>query len=140
MNCHPARAWASATAVIEVTAIPHRGCAKFTRRFGLDAMRFVNSEAGTRLNLRGINAKVVVPGTIRTGDSIVTVHEPASADGRRLTARPRSRAIAQISRRSLAHAVSWWRLDSCSLRSTAETCVSIVFTERCRRPAISLYV
>ena len=65
-------------AVIEVTAIPHRGCAKFTQRFGLDAMRFVNSEAGQRLNLRGINAKVVVPGTIRTGDSIVTVHEPAT--------------------------------------------------------------
>ena len=65
-------------AVIEITAIPHRGCAKFTQRFGLDAMRFVNSEAGRRLNLRGINAKVVIPGTIRTGDSIVTVHEPAS--------------------------------------------------------------
>ena len=59
-------------AVIEVTAIPHRGCAKFTQRFGLDAMRFVNSETGRRLNLRGINAKVVVPGTIRTGDAVVT--------------------------------------------------------------------
>ena len=65
-------------AVIEVTAIPHRGCAKFTQRFGLDAMRFVNSDAGQRLNLRGINAKVVVPGTIRAGDTIVTVDEPAS--------------------------------------------------------------
>jgi hypothetical protein len=65
-------------AVIEVTAIPHRGCAKFTRRFGLDAMRFVNSDAGQRLNLRGINAKVVVPGTIRAGDAILMVDEPAS--------------------------------------------------------------
>jgi hypothetical protein len=44
----------------------------------------------------------------------------------------------QIRRRSLAQAVSWWRLDSCSLRSTAETWVSIVFTDRCNRVAISL--
>ncbi|MET0146732.1 MAG: MOSC domain-containing protein [Ilumatobacteraceae bacterium] len=57
-------------AVIEVTDVPHRGCAKFTRRFGLAAMRFVNSEVGTRLNVRGVNAKVVVTGTIRTGDEI----------------------------------------------------------------------
>lgn len=57
-------------AVIEVTDQPHRGCAKFTRRFGLDAMRFVNSPAGRMLNLRGINARVVVGGPIRTGDDI----------------------------------------------------------------------
>ena len=50
---------------------------------------------------------------------------------------PRSRRR-QIRRRSLAQAVSWWRLLSCSLRSTAETWVSIVFTDRCRRLAISL--
>ena len=41
-------------------------------------MRFVNSDAGKRLNLRGINAKVVVPGTIRTGDTIVTADETAA--------------------------------------------------------------
>jgi hypothetical protein len=64
-------------AVVEVTEIPHRGCAKFTQRFGLDAHRFVNSAVGRRLNLRGINAKVVVPGTIRTGDPIVTADETA---------------------------------------------------------------
>lgn len=60
-------------AVIEVTDHPHRGCAKFTRRFGLDAMRFVNSPAGRSLNLRGINARVVVGGTIRAGDQIAVV-------------------------------------------------------------------
>src|SRR4026209_2879792 len=43
------------SAVLEVTAEPHRGCAKFTKRFGLDAMRWVNSQAGRELNLRGIN-------------------------------------------------------------------------------------
>ncbi|MET0460602.1 MAG: MOSC domain-containing protein [Ilumatobacteraceae bacterium] len=67
-------------AVVEITAIPHRGCAKFTRRFGLDAMRFVNSDVGLRLNARGINAKVVVPGPIRTGDDIVTVDALVAAD------------------------------------------------------------
>lgn len=55
------------SAVIEVTAQPHTGCKKFVSRFGLDAMKFVNSPAGRSLHLRGINAKVVRPGTIRVG-------------------------------------------------------------------------
>lgn len=58
-------------AVIEVTAQPHTGCAKFARHFGRDASAFVNSPAGRRLNLRGINARVTVPGRIQTG-SVVT--------------------------------------------------------------------
>lgn len=56
------------SAVIEVTAPPHTGCKKFVSRFGLDAMKFVNSEVGRALHLRGINAKVIQPGTIRIGD------------------------------------------------------------------------
>ena len=56
--------------VIEVTAKPHLGCAKFTRRFGLDAKRWVNSEAGMKLRLRGVNARVVQPGVIRVGDRV----------------------------------------------------------------------
>lgn len=55
-------------AVVEVTAEPHRGCRKFMERFGKDALRIVNSTDGVALNLRGINAKVVEPGTIRVGD------------------------------------------------------------------------
>lgn len=58
------------TAVIEVTAQPHTGCGKFVERFGLDAMKFVNSPVGRALNLRGINARVVQPGTIRRGDIV----------------------------------------------------------------------
>ena len=58
------------TAVIEVTSEPHLGCAKFASRFGKDALRFVNSEAGRQLNLRGVNTKVVVAGTVRAGDVI----------------------------------------------------------------------
>src|SRR4029077_19285446 len=56
------------TAVIEVTDQPHTGCHKFVSRFGVDAMKFVNSAVGRELNLRGINARVVQPGTIRVGD------------------------------------------------------------------------
>ena len=56
------------SAVIEVTAQPHTGCKKFVARFGLDAMKFVNSPLGKQLRLRGINARVVQPGVIRIGD------------------------------------------------------------------------
>lgn len=55
------------SAVIEVTEIPHTGCKKFTSRFGVEAMKFVNSPLGRQLHLRGINAKVVQPGEIHIG-------------------------------------------------------------------------
>jgi MOSC domain-containing protein YiiM len=61
------------SAVIEVSTEPHRGCGKFSRRFGLDALRFVNSDVGRALNLRGINARIVTGGTVRTGDAIRAV-------------------------------------------------------------------
>ncbi|MGH8981903.1 MAG: MOSC domain-containing protein [Acidimicrobiales bacterium] len=57
-------------AVIELTAKPHRGCEKFARRFGPEALHFVNTGEGLRLRLRGRNAKVVVPGTVRRGDEV----------------------------------------------------------------------
>jgi hypothetical protein len=56
------------SAVIEVTPPPHTGCHKFVSRFGLEAMKFVNSAVGRELCLRGINARVVQPGLIRVGD------------------------------------------------------------------------
>ena len=56
------------SAVIEVTPPPHLGCQKFVARFGLEAMKFVNSSQGKQLHLRGINAKVVQAGVIRVGD------------------------------------------------------------------------
>ena len=58
-------------AVIEVTEQPHTGCAKFVSRYGPEAMKFVNGATGRPLRLRGLNAKVVVPGTIRPGDAVV---------------------------------------------------------------------
>lgn len=57
-------------AVLEVSAVPHTGCAKFSGRFGLDALRFVSTREGRELRLRGLNARVVQGGTIRLGDVI----------------------------------------------------------------------
>lgn len=56
-------------ALVEVTAPPHTGCKKFVARFGLEAMKFVNSGVGRELNLRGINARVIRRGVIRVGDT-----------------------------------------------------------------------
>lgn len=58
------------TAVLEISAKPHTGCAKFTQRFGLDAMRWVNSADGKQLRLRGVNCRVVEPGRVALGDTI----------------------------------------------------------------------
>lgn len=69
-NLPPGTRLALGSAVIEVTGKPHLGCFKFLARFGRDAMKFVNCRAGRELRLRGLNAKIVVPGTIRVGDEI----------------------------------------------------------------------
>lgn len=61
------------SAIIEVTAQPHTGCKKFVSRFGVDAMKFVNSPVGRQLCLRGINARVVQAGIIRVGDVVTKI-------------------------------------------------------------------
>jgi hypothetical protein len=58
------------TVVVQISQIPHTGCAKFSARFGSDALRFINSPEGRRLRLRGVNAHVIVPGTVSTGDAV----------------------------------------------------------------------
>jgi hypothetical protein len=57
-------------AVIEVSAEPHTPCRKFRERYGLDAVRFVGSNVGQELQLRGINARIVSAGDVRVGDVI----------------------------------------------------------------------
>jgi len=57
------------SAVLEVSPLPHTGCHKFVSRFGVDAMKFVNSALGKELCLRGINAKVVQAGVVRLGST-----------------------------------------------------------------------
>lgn len=70
-NAPPGTRLRVGAAVIEITAPPHLGCDKFVSRFGKEAMRFVNSDVGRALRLRGANAKVVVAGTVRPGDPVV---------------------------------------------------------------------
>jgi hypothetical protein len=54
--------------VLEVSEVPHTGCQKFSQRFGVDALRFVNSTEGTALRLRGVNTRIVTGGVVAIGD------------------------------------------------------------------------
>jgi MOSC domain-containing protein YiiM len=65
------------SAVVEVTEEPHLGCGKFIKRYGVDALKFVNSATGRAMRLRGLNARVVEPGEVRRGDIVRKLPEPA---------------------------------------------------------------
>jgi MOSC domain-containing protein YiiM len=69
-NLPPGTLLGIGSAVIRVSEEPHTGCAKFSARFGTDAMKFVNSPVGRSLQLRGINAKVVQAGVVQVGDVV----------------------------------------------------------------------
>jgi MOSC domain-containing protein YiiM len=69
-NIPPGTRLAIGSAILEVSAEPHSGCKKFSARFGVEAMKFVNSPEGKRLHLRGINTRVIQGGAIRVGDII----------------------------------------------------------------------
>jgi hypothetical protein len=69
-NLPPGTRLALNSAVIEVTGEPHTGCKKFLERFGVDAVKLVNSGVGRSLNLRGINARILLAGVIRVGDVV----------------------------------------------------------------------
>jgi MOSC domain-containing protein YiiM len=69
-NLPPGTRLSIGSAIIEVSAEPHTGCKKFSSRFGVEAMKFVNSPEGKRLHLRGINTRVVRSGKIRVGDAV----------------------------------------------------------------------
>ena len=56
-----------------ISETPHTGCAKFSGRFGGDALRWINSPLGRDLRFRGVNARVVRGGLVRVGDVILTV-------------------------------------------------------------------
>ena len=59
--------------VIEITAQPHTGCAKFKARYGAPAVAFVNSPSGRAHRLRGLNARIITGGVIRVGDRVAKV-------------------------------------------------------------------
>lgn len=69
-NIPPGTQLAIGSAVVEVTAQPHAGCKKFAERFGVPCVEFINSPEQKEMQLRGINSKVVQPGTIRVGDIV----------------------------------------------------------------------
>ena len=69
-NLPPGTRLALGSAVVEVTDVPHTGCAKFTERFGTAAIRFVSSPDGRALRLRGMYARIVETGPVRAGDVV----------------------------------------------------------------------
>ena len=72
-NLPPGTQLAIGESIVEITEQLHTGCAKFSARFGSDALRFVNSRGGRELRLRGVNTKIVQPGLIRVGDLAVRI-------------------------------------------------------------------
>ena len=62
-------------AEIEVSPEPHTGWRLFAERYGRDAQRFVGSERGRALSLRGINAWVVKGAEVRVGDAVQALFE-----------------------------------------------------------------
>ena len=74
-NLPPGTRLAIGSAMIEISAVPHTGCKKFSARFGVEAMKFVNSPEGKQLHLRGINAKIVQAGVIQVGDTVKKVQD-----------------------------------------------------------------
>jgi len=69
-NLPPGTRLSVGSALLEITAVPHKGCRKFADRYGVDATRFVNSREGRRLHLRGIYAKIVERGVVAVGDVV----------------------------------------------------------------------
>lgn len=55
-------------AVIEISEVPHTGCAKFASRYGKEALRFVNVGVGREHRFRGVNAFVVEDGELSVGE------------------------------------------------------------------------
>ena len=69
-NVPPGTRISVGAAILEATDQPHTGCKKFAARFGVDALKLISSPIGKELQLRGINAKVVVGGEIKPGDMV----------------------------------------------------------------------
>ena len=67
-------------ATVEVTPLPHNGCAKFKGRFGSDAHRFVNAQPTRDQNLRGVYWRVVEPGEAAVGAPIEVLERGAEAN------------------------------------------------------------
>jgi hypothetical protein len=69
-NLPPGTRVAIGEALLEVSEAPHTGCAKFSARFGSDALRWINSPVGRELRMRGVNLRVIRGGVVRVGDEL----------------------------------------------------------------------
>jgi hypothetical protein len=69
-NLSPGTRLKVGSAILEVTGLPHTGCSKFATRFGVDALKFVNSPQHKALRLRGVHARVIQAGAMRCGDIV----------------------------------------------------------------------
>ncbi len=65
-------------AFLQITPEPHAGCEKFAQRFGRAAMIWVNSRLGRRLNLRGVYARVLCGGNVRSGQAVEVCRQMSS--------------------------------------------------------------
>ena len=70
-NLPPGTRLAIGSSIVEVTDLPHNGCDKFKKRYGLDALKFVNSREGKKYHLRGINTRIIRGGIVRVGDKAI---------------------------------------------------------------------
>ena len=73
-NTPPGTQLSIGSAIIEITAEPHLPCGKFAKRFGRDAAMFVKSDELKQLNLRGLYAKVIVPGNVDLNSHIKIIN------------------------------------------------------------------
>lgn len=56
--------------ILEIAELPHTGCAKFAKRYGAYARKFVMTDEGKQLRFRGVYAKVIQGGNIKVKDTI----------------------------------------------------------------------
>ena len=56
--------------LMEVSPLPHTGCNKFARRFGVPARKWVMSDEGKQERRRGMYTRVIEEGEIAVGDTI----------------------------------------------------------------------
>lgn len=55
-------------AVLEVQAEPHTGCVQFRSWWGAEALRFISTEQGLAMRMRGVNTRVIESGIVSPGD------------------------------------------------------------------------
>lgn len=60
-------------AVVEISETPHTGCAKFSGRFGKEALRWANVGEGRDRRFRGVYAFVVEDGGFAVGDKVTKI-------------------------------------------------------------------